>query len=757
MKSSSRSRRHSAGIAVTATLGLALTGLATAPGAVAADPNTDASSASTGAPSNLVVVQLSAAPLATSKGVARGKDGRPSLDAGKTKNVRAQLAKQRNDLRSWLRKNAPQAKVTGQYDYAVNGVALHLNGASAADVAKAPGVVAVSPQATYTPLAAENDPDLTLIDAPEGWRAAGATSDESDPRTWAGYGTKVGIIDSGIDQTHPCFDDEGFPTTKPLGDAAYTTNKVIAARVFSNKLNQSGFDAAGVEAHGTHVAGTVACDLSTPAEVSGVDIPYDPSGVAPGAQLGNYNVFPGTVDNARSEDILNALQAAAEDGMDVLNMSLGGGYHGSQDILTKAVDNLDRADIVVAVSQGNEGPGYLTGGSPGSAERALTAGASSVGHLLGLPVYAGSTATGTPVSVTAAGDFPIPTDAPYTGTLSVTTGGTNATTGLSEACTTVTPKASAEDAIALVSRGTCAFTVKVANAAKAGYDAVIVVNNQPGDPIAMGGDGLEDPDVYAVMAPRADGPALTAQDGSPVTIGNSPAYSQTGNDDILADFSSWGPTRVDYRIKPDVTAPGVNVLSSVPATECEEEDTYDASIGCWAFFSGTSMSSPHLAGSAAVVRAAHPAWEAWQVRSAIVNTADREGVVDADGEPITDVLKVGSGLEMLDDAVDAQLALSRPSVSFGAVSKGSGKRLTQTVQVTNLTVDSLLAKPVVTGDSGPLFDVTGPSSIPGGGTATYTVSFEAPKISGRDATGGLAQATVDFGNAAHAALFAYLR
>ena len=135
----------------------------------------------------------------------------------------------------------------------------------------------------------------------------------------------------------------------------------------------------------------MACDYQTPARSPPAVIPYAMSGVAPRAFLGNYNVFPGDVANARSEDILNALDAAYADGMDVANMSLGGGANGMQDLLTIAVDNLDIANMVVAVSAGNEGdgdpeahpplaPGHYTVGSPGSAARALTAGASSVGQ-----------------------------------------------------------------------------------------------------------------------------------------------------------------------------------------------------------------------------------------------------------------------------------------------------------------------------------------------------------------------------------------
>ena len=145
------------------------------------------------------------------------------------------------------------------------------------------------------------------------------------------------------------------------------TPKVIVAKVFNNKLNQNGFDAlpiADVGSHGTHVAGTVAGVTGKTAVVSGVEID-DMSGIAPGRWLGNYNVFPGDVEDARSEDILNAVEAAVNDGMDVLNLSLGGGYHGNNDLLAKGLDNAVAAGVIVVTSAGNEGPGGFTIGSPG--------------------------------------------------------------------------------------------------------------------------------------------------------------------------------------------------------------------------------------------------------------------------------------------------------------------------------------------------------------------------------------------------------
>ena len=157
-------------------------------------------------------------------------------------------------------------------------------------------------------------------------------------------------------------------------------------------------------------------------------------------------------------------------------------------------------------------------------------------------------------------------------------------------------------------------------AEKAGAAATIVVNNVPGDPVAMAADPAFTTSIPAVMAGLDDKDALLALAGTPVTIGSQNAYTTTGNDNIMASFSSQGPTDVDYRVKPDLVAPGVNVLSSIPHTFC----TDPGPIGCWAFFQGTSMASPHLAGTAAVVRAAHPGWTAEQVRSAITNTAQED-------------------------------------------------------------------------------------------------------------------------------------
>ena len=726
-------------------LALALAGALSLPAAHAA-PHQGSDAITTSRPSqdtSSALVQLNGAPLSTyvKTKPAKGK----KIDFGNTnvKAYRAQLSALRNDYKAWLRANVPGAKVTGEFDIALNAVAVQLNGATLAQVSATPMVTNAQYEGLYYLNA--SDPDLALISAPQAWAQGGGSGS-------AGAGIKVAIVDTGIDVTHPCFSDAGYGAQTQLGNPGLTNNKVIVAKVFSNKTPQRGYSAEALQDHGTHVAGTVACNFGTPAPVNGVTT-YDMSGVAPRALLGNYNVFPGALDNARSEDILNALEAAYQDGFDVANMSLGGDAHGVQDLLTIAVDNLDQANMVVAVSAGNDGPGLYTVGSPGSAAKALTAGASTVPHFVGAPLTVGGSTYGI-----AAGDFAT-VSADLTAPLGVVLNGAG---NLSNACTAGAAGADGKPAagsltakIALISRGACTFSEKIRNAQDAGAIAAVVVNNVAGDPTAMAFGGIaNEPTIPAYMAAVGAKAALVAGNGLPATIGATLSYFQTANADIMAGFSSQGPTDVDFRVKPDVVAPGVNVLSSIPHAFC-------AAAPCFAFFSGTSMAAPHLAGSAAVVRQQHPDWSAADVRSAIVNTADRGVLRDYSTAALQDNVNInGTGRENLLAAVNAKVALDPVSLSFGAVPSGSGKTLRMTVTLTNVSGAAQTYTLSIGGQpaNSVAYSVGQPSvTLAAGAKADVTVTMTASQGASVGGKQAYLEISTAGGAIAHAALFTLIK
>ncbi len=394
-----------------------------------------------------------------------------------------------------------------------------------------------------------------IINASGAWTAAGG-------RATAGAGIKIGDIDSGIDNTHPFFDPSGFsyPEGFPKCDKAdsasnhedqdckYVSEKVIVAKVFFNKNNQHDFDAQAIQDHGTHTAGIAAGVTGKTAVSNGVSID-DMSGIAPGAWLGNYNVFPGDVTDARSEDILNAVDAAIEDGMDVLNLSLGGSYHGNNDLLAHGLDNAVEAGLVVAVAAGNSGPGQGTLESPGRARKIITVGGSTNDHFVGQP-FTYPAGGGTTIGA-AVGDFdPLPD------------GSFDLFDTHSDGCASVDPGAAGK--VAIIDRGSCVFSQKVANAKAAGAIGVVIINNVAGDPIAMARTAGFDDDIPAVQISKDNGAALRAS--GETTASASATFQEfvtPANADIAYSNSSQGPTLVDFAVKPDVASVAVNVLSSI--------------------------------------------------------------------------------------------------------------------------------------------------------------------------------------------------
>jgi minor extracellular serine protease Vpr len=612
------------------------------------------------------IVQLKGDPISTNLSTKPPHGRKIDFNGQAVRSYRAQLNARRNELKRWLRANAPRARVTGEYDVSLNAVAVELNGTPLATIAAAPMVQSAEYNALYHPNLSES---YKIINASDAWIAAGG-------RATAGAGIKIGDIDTGIDETHPFFDPTGFsyPPGFPKCDAAdsashhedqdcnYVSEKVIVAKVFYNKAQQQGLDAQAIQDHGTHTAGIAAGVTGKTAVVNGVSID-DMSGIAPGAWLGNYNVFPGGVLNARSEDILNAVDAAIEDGMDVLNLSLGGGYHGNNDLLAMGLDNAVDAGLVVAVAAGNSGPGQGTLESPGRARKVITVAASTnqhfVGQRIGYPDLSGTVVGG------AVGDFP-PLPAMLYDLFDTNSNG----------CTSVDPGASGK--LAIINRGSCTFSQKVANAKAAGALGVLMINNVAGDPIAMGRTAGFDDDLPAVMISKNDGAALRASGATTAEADSTfQEFVHPENKDILAGFSGQGPTNVDFAVKPDVTSVGVNVLSSITCVGKGPGCPGDGSG--WAFFQGTSMSTPHIAGSAAVLLGLDSSWSPAQVKSALVNRADLVIKDAITGTHDVGPTAQGTGRENLSVAADATTWIDPVSASFGRVSVGHPTSVTITL------------------------------------------------------------------------------
>jgi subtilisin family serine protease len=351
-----------------------------------------------------VVVTLPQPPLAEAiqrdRGLARAatKNRRLNLRATASVSYLRTLASAQRALQARIETAIPAAHVHWHYGVVLNGLAVLVPQSELARLSAVKGVT-VWPSVTYHALLNRSP---QLIGAPTVWGPTLAT---------AGQGTKIGIIDDGVDQTHSFFDPAGFayPAGYPKGNTAFTTPKVIVAKAFAPatttwKYANTPFDPDNSD-HATHVAGIAAGDHDTLATVAGGG-KFKVSGIAPSAYIGNYKVL--TVPTTQfgldgnSPEIAKGIEEAVKDGMDVINLSLGEPeIEPSRDLVVTAIDNAADAGVVPVVAAGNEfgDGGKGTVGSPGTAPKAITAAASTKGDDGPADVIAGFSSSGpTPLS-----------------------------------------------------------------------------------------------------------------------------------------------------------------------------------------------------------------------------------------------------------------------------------------------------------------------------------------------------------------------
>ena len=590
-----------------------------------------------------------AAGAGRSRTLYRGTGGR-SRNTGRAVGIRKPASRLHQDRGSAIRSRQRLlrgvlarhgATTYASVDTVANALMVQLPDELAGRLRSIPGVVRVHPVYTVRP---SLDVALPLHKVPQAWASLGGIER-------AGAGARIAIIDTGIDQTHPGFQDgtlpmpEGFPRGNVQSDLAYTTNKVIVARsylsLYGTESDTSPRDSLG---HGTGVAMIAG---GVPVGFAGGVI----SGVAPKAYLGSYNVFQRNPDGGTRNDIvLKAIDDAIADGMDVINLSLGSGFapRPSDDLFPAVVERATALGILIVAAAGNFGPEPFTIEDSAVAPGALSVGASSSSR-----VFSGSVllATGQRFLTEpgSGSNRAAPLTAPLFDVAAVDP------TGLS--CGAL-PSGSLSGRIVLILRGTCSFEVKLNNAQAAGAAAGLVYTTQD-EPerftMTVGSATLP-----SAMMDYQDGVAIKAQVAASPNLSATIDFARNAvpvDANRLETFSSSGPN-TDFGVKPDLVATGSLVTAS-PG-------------GMLIFGSGTSFSAPLVSGAVAVLKMARPGYPGQQYRSMLINAA--APLVLSSGSPVS-VQQAGGGVLNVEASLAGTVTAYPTSLSFGTAAGNFSRSL----------------------------------------------------------------------------------
>lgn len=447
-----------------------------------------------------------------------------------------------------------------------------------------------------------------------------------------GKGIKIGIIDSGVDYSHPNLGGKFGPGNKVTGGYDYVGDEYTGRN--DPIPDDDPMDCGG---HGTHVAGIIAANGPNP---------YNISGVAKDAELRAYRIFG--CDGVTGDDIIvEALLQAYKDKNDVITLSLGGAdgwTTAASAVVASRIAQKGRVVTIAAGNSGDQGAWYTS--SPGNGLDVISVSSAENTEVFYNALQAvGSDhapipylSDGSIVPIAIAGEWPI-----YATSTD--------TTVVDDACNPLpdsTPDLSTF--ITVVRRGSCNFSVKLENiAAKGGKVAIVYNNGGSFSPVNFGGAT-----VQAVLIEGADGEFLVDQfvkkTGVKVVFPQENATvkqpSPTGG--LISDFTSFGPSN-DMYFKPAIAAPGGNIMS-----------TYPLKKGSFAVSSGTSMACPHMAGAAALILQAKGknANVARSLRTLVETTARYVPADHTDAAPLQTLAQQGAGLVNVYDAIRYKTVLT---------------------------------------------------------------------------------------------------
>ncbi|MFC5462378.1 S8 family serine peptidase [Massilia niabensis] len=580
------------------------------------------------------------------------------------------------------------AQLTHKYKVVFNGFAALLTDAEVKALKGDPAVAAITADEERQ-LDTNYTPAFLGLDKP----TEGLWNQQSGGKEKAGDGVVIGIVDSGLWPENKAFADRvdanGEPTFDVSGTQVYgavpagwkgacetgegftaehCNNKLIGARYFNKTFKLSGRaqhwsdftsprdsvgGATGKGGHGTHTASTAGGNHGVSATMNGLSM-GKVSGIAPHARIAAYKVCwtyvdptnpdgSGSRNGCFNSDSVAAIDQAVIDGVNVINFSISGSQTSVADAVELAFFGAADANVFVAASAGNSGPANTVAHlSPWI----TTVGASTHNRLNGATVTtgAGIKYVGASLNTTAL---------PQTPAISARDAGLVPFASLNPAdqlarrlCYTAADRtayggspAAALDAslvngkVVLCERGNSARTDKSRAVAEAGGAGMVLIDTAN----SLVSEIHSIPTVHISLA---DGTALRtyvqANAGATVSIGTWSPQVGAAPAPVMASFSSRGPNRgYNNILKPDLTAPGVDILAGyTPAqTQAERDAIADGSLvpgSAWASIQGTSMSSPHVAGLAALLKQLHPTWSPAAIKSALMTTA---AATFNDGQP----------------------------------------------------------------------------------------------------------------------------
>ncbi|MGW9127383.1 S8 family serine peptidase [Paenibacillus chitinolyticus] len=677
-----------------------------------------------------VIVQLQNQPVAVGKYAA--KLGMSALAAESTESA---ITQEQTALVSAAKSSGINLQVNYQYNTVLNGLEITVPANKIPALAKLAGVKSIHPSANYFPIP---------VDEPKGLDVSSPNYDITPLKqigadvAWAkgltGKGLKVGVIDTGVDYLHPDLKD----AYKGGYDSFEKDNDPYEEPPLTPEEDPYGTGFEGTS-HGTHVSGTIVGRASNPSS----DIVQ--KGVAYEADLYVYKVLGRNPETGRasgsSAQVIDGIEHAVKDGMNVINLSLGSDSEkdpNSPDVV--AINNAVLGGVTAVIANGNaadKGPYYYSLGSPATSQLAISVGAvtspktqytASVSEAVYTPLVSPGAAAVPPVTPAAAG---------YNlNVMAWETGQENFASilGTSPRDVVYVNLGQPQDyegkdvtgKVVLISRGNLAFVDKIANAKQRGAKAVIIFNGntERGDATkadlsesvigrdgfvgsaAYLGDGFEYIPTFDMKG--TEGRALArkalAAQGQTLKLAFGANYPKSEiPGDTMATFSSRGPNvDGDLSIKPDISAPGVSILSTWPAYGKQKPNaSYNTA---YSRISGTSMATPHVAGLALLLKQQHPDWSPLDIRAALANTSDK--ISDLDGK-LYDVYSQGAGRVNVGTAVKTQALLQsvepitildkywqpqavtnyNPSVSFGLLAPGTNAQ--KELQLKNVSKQSV--------------------------------------------------------------------